>query len=253
MRNLIKIIYDYSKKGKVVNKDFIYHALNTLINEKFLNDYVLRIKILNFNRAVLATYCETSKTIYVNYQKLIYCVSTYISSNVNVLNYQDRFLIVNIYILKILLHELEHVIQVKKIDISKNSESKLLLISNEWEQILKNEEMKKYNQQLYEVNPLERQATLISYKKIREACQEIENKNAIIFFKKEYLSYAFKNYISAKNMFPAKIYFANFPDKNLIKKTIELFEKEKFNLRFDLGLNISEEEYLDCNAKVKLL
>lgn len=131
---LLRLIYDYSIKGKLVDKNYIEKFVEFVVNSKSLNKYVCGLQILPEkkgrikNGMSLASYRPFSKTI---------CVYT---NGINeMLKRKERYKVLfndveqifykNLIISQIILHELEHANQRKIIDNEKGLEPEILKLS----------------------------------------------------------------------------------------------------------------------------
>ena len=254
LEKILKIIFDFSIKGNLATKELIRSIIELLVNYYEVDDYVSNIKISNFNSQMLASYNEDEKVIYINYQKIICSVASHISNNSNIVNFNHKILLINMYILEILLHELEHIIQIKKIATNNNEESNFLKISNNWEQRLKIINVKKYNMHLYKVNPLEREANLKSNKKLTILSEELNIKEINFFFNNEYFTTTLNDYNIANLIYPTTIFFKDFKKDSKFKETLQILNSHiSLNRRLELGLQISRDEFEFVNEKLKAI
>lgn len=132
---LLKLVYDYSAKGKLVDQKYIEKLIDIVVSSKLLNNYVCKFELLNDeqtffeNGMSLASYSPFSKTI-----------SIYINGVNQMLEHHDRYQVLfnsieqifykNLLISQIILHELEHVNQRRIIDNEKSLESEILRLSS---------------------------------------------------------------------------------------------------------------------------
>jgi len=201
-------------------------------------NYVEKVVISNFKSNSLAFYSVNNKTIYINYKKLIYSISIDCSKILNDQDYYQKILYFNFYVLKILLHEVEHVKQEEKIVINDSDfETKILMESAQRELFLK--DMGLYSKEMYYLNPLERQAELKAYKTICEAKGICSNKILKHLINKAYNQLCIMDYhfINGECFSP----FDKFGGEMFI--TEDLLKIIRFDERLNLGLKITVEEY----------
>ena len=197
---LLKLIYDYSRSGKLVDHNYVDKLIEIVIEEKKLNKYVIKSQILSEkesfieNGISLAQYNPFSKTI-----------SIYANGINQMLEFNDRYLVLfgsteqlfykNSLITQIILHELEHANQRKIIDTEQTLEAEILkLITSEIsfntgmkllnegysiEQIITYISIKKHQsnenyKKNYNIAPEERLAEIKSYQEILELLFEIK-------------------------------------------------------------------------------
>lgn len=142
---ILRLIYDYSVSGKLVDRAYIEQLVDIVINSKGLNKYLRDIqffqgKISDGDESMtLASYFPNVKTIAIYLNGII---SYLHSSNVLecFLNFEETFFYKNMLITQVLLHELEHVDQYKKIETSHDSESEILKVSLARSAIANNDE-----------------------------------------------------------------------------------------------------------------
>ena len=163
MENILKIIYDLSITNKLLNINNIDKILEILIDEKNLGEYISNIEVQQIRSNNLASYSNYYKKIII-YSNIIDKMTNDIHTNVKSKNQLTKNMYINLSILQVILHELEHANQEKIINCN-TLESFILRIS----------QIVKYNKQTYEVNPIERFAEIKSYNDILKIISSYEN------------------------------------------------------------------------------
>ena len=127
---LLRMVYDYSKKGKILDSNAIESIVDIVVRNRDLNDYVKRI---NFKKANPLNKDNELMFMGYNFQNKqinVYCdsLNEFILLN-NSLLYNGIYKL-NFSLLQFILHELEHSNQHKVMDYNNNTLSKLLKITN---------------------------------------------------------------------------------------------------------------------------
>lgn len=250
MQGVTKYIYDFSKYNKLVNSNLIYNVVLELIDDLELDEYIKTILICDLKLNTLTRYYINERKLCIDLKKLIYCVSKFIADQKTDCSYEDKILLTNLYIVKILYHELEHAIQEKKISIYSNDETEILILSEKWEEKLKKLNLKLYEKDKYLYNPIERQANMMSCRRIIEICNFLNNKEIINFFKRELINQSLLGYEESNN-YPIFKYFLGNSD---FLEICDIVKKESifdFSERLNMGLEISEHEYSSLEEKRK--
>lgn len=127
MLDIFKLIYEYSKNGKLVDKEFIEKLVQLEIGMKNLGSYYIQnINILSkyaWDEEAIAGYCNGNLNVYMKkmYEKLeIMDKSLDLFSNI------EKIFFKNVSVTQVILHEIEHANQVKKRGISQTIESDIL-------------------------------------------------------------------------------------------------------------------------------
>lgn len=257
MDKLSQYIYNYSNKGYLPNEYFINFITEALVGKYSLNQYIKQVIISNFDNNSLAYYSLGDKTIYINFGKLIYSTGIDISSKMKTNSYEEKILAINLYVLKVLLHELEHANQEMKMNNQhEDLETTILKLSNEYEMHLKKLRLNYLDyRKLYFTNPLERQAELSALRKVSNLVKDYKCIHLSNLVNKEYLMTSIADYTinDMKCIYPIETYF-NFWDKyyDILDsiKNIPLLGSN-IDMRLDLGLRISSNEYDKLNEKVR--
>ena len=191
---LLKIIYDYSFCGRMLGPNEIKKLLEYLVDYYDLNDYIDFVKVtdINYNSEdkILIHYFRDKKQ-FVIYSNTIKTITRDMFNN-SIFNRFDAIYYINIYVMHIVLHEIDHLFQTKNsINKSNLTEEIIFLVNNISKYIysrllsqdLSIEELKnKINviknifTAMWEYAPHERLAEYNSYKKIISIKSEIEEK-----------------------------------------------------------------------------
>lgn len=134
MENILDLLYEYSKRGKNVDKKFIDKVIKVMIREKDLNDYIKRVRFKNLSICKINHGGKDTPMAYNTYTKEI------LIDNNNIILFQkmleeliqfrdfEQVLSINTMLIQALLHEIEHANQLKK-SIIRNEEFENLLLS----------------------------------------------------------------------------------------------------------------------------
>lgn len=113
MNNIIDMVIEYTKKGKILDRHFIVYAINTLKQEKDLEDFVKRVKFRHFSLSKddIMSYVINTRCLNV-FKKGINTTKTVVD-DFKITDSYERLFIINTFILKYILHELNHVAEFK--------------------------------------------------------------------------------------------------------------------------------------------
>ena len=253
MDEIEKIILENSNNGKIIDEDIklIFSILNDLYSSE---NYLKSVKELNVPSNINASYSTTEKCIYINYNVMLSYIAKIID-DMSIESYNDKLLSLNIYLLQILLHEFEHVIQSKKINTNDNMESKILYNSSALEQSLKSNGT--YNHYLYQLNPIEIEAKFNSINTIMKLNILTSLQSLYSLFSNKKLHLCTQNYFNNNGtiIFPSYIFFNCDQQYQEFLKYLNAMEIEKYKLdqRLSLGLKVSSSEFkeLESTAKIK--
>lgn len=156
MEGILKIIYDLSTRNSLLNINDIDKIIDYLINKNNLEKYIVNIDVQRIRSNNLASYSINDKKIII-YSNIIKKMVKDIKFNLNCNDQVTKNMYINLSILQIILHEIEHANQEKIINYN-TLESFILRISK----------LVKQNNQVYEFNPKERFAEIKSYNEILE-------------------------------------------------------------------------------------
>lgn len=128
---LLKLLFDYSQQGKVVDQNYMDKLVEIVVREEGLDNYVRRTKIvtdeiqkrnISSDRITLAVYSSLYKRISLyanNINKILECYEQYLPLFTPV----EQLFFRNIMISQIILHELEHANQERMIEEDYQKES----------------------------------------------------------------------------------------------------------------------------------
>ena len=251
MQELTKQIYDISSNRTIINSRHIYNFILKMIDSLKLNDYIHEILFCDINGKSLTRYYINEKRLCIDFKKIVYYVSNYITNLKGDYSFENKILLTNLYIIKILYHELEHAIQEKKINYVSNVETKILSLSSIWEDKLKSNNIKIYEENRYLYNPIERQANITSSKKMIEICNLLDNQKIFNFFDLELIDLSLYGYTNKGSEYPIIKYFLENSEFSAIKDLVKKDGIFNFDKRIDMGLEISESEYYSLEEKKK--
>lgn len=184
----------------------------------------------------------------------------------------DAIYYTNIYVMHVILHEIDHVIQFKNSKNKSNLTEEIMYLTNNVSKIinsrllsqdLTDEELIKKVKKIesifsamWEYAPHERLAEYNSYKKILEITDEIKNKIPSVY---EYIKFylntlLLQGYVENDTSSPTEIYFEAVDLKDTLENNTSYKKKEHdFSERYKLGLFIKPEEYKEEKRKLELL
>lgn len=212
---LLRLIYDYSIKGKLIDKAYLDKFIEIVVRHKELNHYVRKSKIMETGSETesefqVATYTPFTKTIIV-YENAINALLEKVERKEHLFTDIEKVFYKNIVISQTILHELEHANQEKMKEEEDSIESLILRasgvgikgIDSEFDiftlntsyvdyclNLLKQREKNYRDNYLYA--PFERLAEIKSFSEIIEILKNI----------KEYIPNVleYENYLLGKNM-----------------------------------------------------
>lgn len=226
--------------NNIIDNKYIYHITLYLISVLKLDDYIYNVTISNLPRNSLMRYLIREKKLVIDIKKTIYCVVSYIK---NKSNCENKILLTNLYIVKILFHELEHAIQERKINCTDDYETKILVLSKECEEKIKINNLNFYNNFEYLYNPIERQANIVSTRRIIELSKNLFYKEILEFFYNEFLTQVLLGYKEDGFDYPLLKFFSGEKEFLRIFDKINKDKKIYFKERINLGLEITDNEY----------
>ena len=265
---LLKVIYDYVKQRKMIDTIFI-EKVRTIARENLeVHDYVRGVEISSKpwngdEEITAATYSSSTKKINVKLLSLL----EYLKESQNYMNFSDSERIFFLYfkVTQILLHELEHAHQDKKIDKKWNDIETLILALCNKHHILVNEkeifeklkkegcsnfdiaryllQKQKRYQEYYEYAPHERLAEYYSHSNILGIINLLENKlpNLSIYEQFMYYQNFLRGYkeIQAPTLFYLnQISSGNFPWKEIKTLSADLSIERKLSLGLEVEPNV---------------
>ncbi len=211
---------------KIYSLEEIYQIINNLIFIYNVEDQFTKLVFVNYN--YLARYCIKSRRLLINYNKIIEYL--YIKSKLIKLNIFDIIKYINLGFLKIILHEIKHMIQEKE-------KENLIIHACKNEEYLKS--IGTYSSSKYYNNPIERQANIFSSREL------ITNYFFDCDLKKNYIS-EFKNEIKygyENGKSPVESFFRNYVDFSEISKCFD-GKGKTFDQKVESGLILNSNERL---------
>ena len=249
MDNVLKVIYDKSVNNEILCEKDAYNLLEFLTLEKQLTEYVTNIKFQPLRSNKIASYSAKEKIININLESAYLILSRL---NLKNLTKIEISMYRNIFILQILLHELEHANQERLLYLNNNLESFIINLSNCVDFSLQD--------RLYEFSPNERFAEINSFEDILNMIKQISKKmpdlNNVI--QTEFMLRTIKGYhYKDSNITSPLIDFSELGNQKEQLECFDWFENDlrkcyinvskKYNLanRKFYGFPISREEYAE--------
>jgi len=264
---LAKLIFDYIKQKRDIDKSFIDKVIEIVVTNLNINDYVRGARIINNpwekRKAIeVANYNYRTKIITIELQAAIEFY-TFDLKRIN-LNDSERFAIIYNCIMQTILHELEHANQWRKVDAKEPGlETRLIADSNtniklaskgDWFDKLLAEgypeciiysylkKQSEINWTYWDYAPYERLAEYYSHTTMATIFKEIGSFSGISYYECLMLCQSYlRGYMNG--IVPTKFYFDKIGASNFY---IEI-ENEGNNLDFEsraaMGLPISKDEY----------
>lgn len=265
---LLKVICVYVKQRKMVDAKFIEKVLTIAIENLELQDYVRNVEISSNpwkgnEEITAATYSSYSRKIKVE----LLCLLEYLNECQNDMNFSDseRIFFLYIKVTQVLLHELEHANQDKKVDKKGNDiETLILTICNKHHILLSKKEMfeklkkegcsdldiaryflqkQKRYQEYYEYAPHERLAEYYSHSDILGILTLLENKlpNLSLYEKFMYYQNFLRGYKETEVptlSYLKQISTGNFPQKEIEEASTNLSLERKLSLGLEVAPNV---------------
>lgn len=243
MEKIFEIIYNLSIKQQYLNINDIEKIVEQLVELKCLENYISSITTGGIRSNNVASYSQIDKSIIVHLNSIEKIIES-IKDRIKIENSLSKNLYLNMCILQILLHEIEHANQIK-IASYNTLESFILRISK----------MIKYNEKLYEYMPNERFAEIKSYNDIVKiiGCYSKDNElNNMILNDKLQRNMRGYHYINGNIYSPIEIYFSeskridllsSFDWYNKINKADIVNSQYNINDAIFYGFPISSRQY----------
>lgn len=246
MEDVFKIIYDKTKVKNIIDIHDIEKILNLIIYKKNLNNNIKNINIQHRRSNYLASYSVKSNDITIYLYTIERLKKDLNNQLINVDDFEKN-LYINLMILQIILHEIEHANQQKEIQHIKNLETFIIKLS-----YLVNFDAKN-NEKLYECSPEERFAEIKSMSEVASTINFINKRSLVLeqIFEleklKRYLSgYHFQNSLLK---FPTIEYFSIGQREEFLDLfNLDLIEILKDRLHY--GLPITIDEYSNSMKKI---
>lgn len=281
---ILKLVYDYSTKGKLADHDFIYKLIMIVTSKKGTANYVKSLIFDNGNDTSYSTYDVFEHQIIVHDRAISYFFNHKYSIDFELQNY-EKIMWRNLKVAQIILHELEHAYQSKVFDENNNIkiEDKIINIclqSTKYfedpiflkqmqtgevsvqETILKLLKIKKMYEQCYNFNPLERMAQIKSLNLLVLSLEMIQHHIPKLYsYEKNNLLVEMLNGYSEYGKCPTHIYLHAIDKLDEWQKFSFYHDNEdeleskvriqyKLAKRLTLGLPISHGEFLYLQSKI---
>lgn len=282
------LIYRYSVNERIIDKDGLEELINIFKAEKVLENYIKGFTIIEHESLIepgaVASYGPFSRTISV-YQKSMNRGIEKVNKKGNFSSQFEKIFYINMLIVQIMLHELEHANQKKTIDNEKSLESDILKFSlseknirlgmrlidmgYSVEEVAIYTVVKSSNSPFprnfsYFLDPQERLAEIKSYQLLLQAIEPIKDGITDAFSKEEYkflkrlmsgydrkLCPLFNYAIATDNRESLK----TFPwwDRNyrLTTENVKKFYSLEDRLKYGLPIDLKEQEY--CAKELSLV
>ena len=241
--DLAKLVFDYSKKNKFADVNFVNKAINIIVDYYKINDYIGQKEVIPHLKEK-KSFKGSSYSF--DDQKIVIDLDYEIKKKkYSFTNYEKIHLYYNLEIIRILFHELDHVILKKQIVLKENTIDIILskIIMDNYDDLYSILEKKNMNIEYYDSNerlkrmltyyysyhnmaPFERRANINSTLKVKEILLLLIGttlNNKIKFFEKKYLNkyvkFAKENYKLYKEYLftnsPSFDYLINLDRKNV--------------------------------------
>ncbi len=135
---LTKLLYDYTSNEKIADIDFLNTVIQIVYEYKDLNNYIDYVHYIDENsrylyaKNILGSYAADTKTIALDLENILLFKQDRVEYTNCFNSTKEKLLQINLLVLQVVLHELEHAEQYKKCFSSgTNLEKSLLLLSFE--------------------------------------------------------------------------------------------------------------------------
>lgn len=264
MEEILKIICDYSLNRQFADEKFILYVFNFLVKKYNLFSYAKNIKIENLSYDnSLGEYFFNEKMVYIYINSLISNISkSHLKCN---LDRYEYYFNVNLNVVRVIFHELNHALQFKRMNSNINNEERILCeiclrntddMVNNSSLDIKDKNIEKrlmaIHESLYMFNSFERMAefdTIDTIYKMIEPEKLIPKKNKLIFYLYR-LQFILKghnnNYYSPTIKYLNEMgYNKDLENLGFNSESIDnVFLKYNFNERIYYGFPITEKEYM---------
>lgn len=285
MKNILDMLIDYSLSRRLIDSFFIDYVIATKKREKNLEDFLNKtnykiFKELSFFSAIPLLYEDNKRDINV-YWLDIYRYLFHLRKNFNKKR-PEYYIARNLFILYLLLHEIEHAYQLKT-SLSEHNDFITLLyktyffVSNRAQNIISTESksldeindaiedietMTQLKDRLYDISPIERLANINALKEVIEMLANIPKyaKTKELFnylITKEYLKgYDFHSEVSAPTL-KFLLGYQNEPWKvqnpfllETYQNSLSIIQTGKIEECTTLGLPINKEDYIKIRERL---
>lgn len=207
-------------KEKIIDKNNLINYIYEKLSQYDIENKCNSIEFYNYNGLAFLT---SSNNLIINYENIIEYFYR-LSLHKKISKYK-RNCYINLNMQRICLHKICHILQKEKEDV-------ILQHASLYESYLKKKNM--YSLNLYLNNPIERQANIFSYKELFNDLTH--TKKVLIEDYNKILKYGY-----SVDDFPARIYFDNYDDFNIVKAIIGDLTLP-YEKRTERGLNLTKNE-----------
>ncbi len=236
---ILKLIYDYSINGRLVDKIFINKIIEIVVKKKDLNNYIRNVYYTNSlekndNGVVCAAYSTIRKEMVIDFESIKIVIENK-SYYDQLFHSFEQIMFRNLTITQFILHEIEHAFQNKQSDNkSDNSiETRLIKACLMIEQAIKNPnflkgiltkeipthdfivyilQSKKLYEKYYNLNPIERLAQINSFRTIVNSIEPIKQyiPNLYEFKQASLVESALEGYVDSweQGICPTEVYLS---------------------------------------------
>lgn len=241
MQEIYEIIYNKTISNKILHYKDIENILEIEITNKCLSEYIKTLKVNQESCNNLAYYSYQTKNITI-YSYTIKKMILNIERKFNNIDEVELKLYINLSILQVLLHEIEHANQ-RKIAYKDNTlEALIIRLSN----MIDNDSYDKF----YKYCPDERLAEIKSYQEICDIIKNADKKKKLIYtlIKRDELKSKIRGYYCKNNSINIPIvdfykYVTGINQSTENESLNKLVEKYSLCERFKYGFPISISEY----------
>lgn len=282
---IINLVLDYSVNGIIADANFINKVIEIVVNGKSIGEYVHTVGFTDkLDNGVLATYNFSKRRILIGYEFIPAFIEEYNRCD-NLFTKLEQIMLRNLVITQIILHELEHASQNKKVDnvLDDSIETKLLRVSLTLQRIINNpnfserlldgsislEEFSAFvfqnvqlSEKYYQLDPLERLAQINSFKTLLSSIYLVKD-DVPNLYKFEYASLVGAMLDGYKESFkegscPTEVYLSktghekmwrefDFYDSKFKRLLNNVSDEYSLDMRLSLGLPISKSEFKKAN------
>lgn len=249
-QEISSIISKYQTLNKDIDLDFIIEIIILYSDHYDLNDYILNTTIFNNASMPQAQYNITNKEIYMN-PISINKILLELDNEFEVLKHSKSF--GYLYVIKILLHEIEHAYQQKKLNEQSDLESEILraeyshaydiMRENILLRIPKMLYLNKLKDKYYNYSPSERLAEHIACEKIEKISFTMQDEKSYDVFQ----HFKYGNILRGYNVGLIN-YLSDAPTKTYLEKVNPCYA---YSIIENLGQNMSQDERMKFGLEVE--
>lgn len=256
---LLNIIYTYTFNYKLPDIDFVNEVINIAIDNDDLSSFVNDV---SYNYEYTASYGFISKTLRFNINNIIRCIKKSLNFysdayDLKQIRLFEKYVYVCYEFVYTILHELEHIKQIKLLDTSEENTFETTLIQNNIDMLSINPDLYKKEHDLF---PIERMAIINSNSKIIEMLKLDGDVFFILnnIYVNRYNSFVTQYYSNGRfplleyvNATDSSLYYEDLLiDKNNTKKILKRVKKDiSFEDRVLMGLPITQKELDELKNK----